>query len=1120
MCSKAIIARKIPKFNSHSIIKTLLVMKITMVAIVAMVVQVHAAGYGQVVSLSQKNAKLLTTLKQIEKQTDYFFWYENELLRQSKPVNIQIANKPLKEALDDCFKDQSISYEIVDRTILLRPKPIPASPGQHTELSEADRNLRGTVKDAAGNPVPGATVLIKNTGKGVVTNANGEFSINASPGDVLIISSIGYQRRELTVGNNTEVSIQLKMEEGIIDAVVVTALGIKRNERSLTYNLQTIGGKEVNDVRNASFVNSLTGKVAGVTINSTPGIGGSTRVIMRGLKSISGNNGALYVVDGIPLQQLSSAGQAADNFGGTDYGDGISNLNPDDIESISVLSGASAAALYGGQAANGVVLINTKKGVEGKLRVNFSSGASIYNPLVKVEEQNKYGSTTSSTGNKSFESWGPALSTPSGYDPNSFFKTGTEFSNALSVSTGTQKNQTYFSLSSLNSKGIIPNNKLNRYNISVRNSTALIQDRLTLDISAMYLTQELRNPPHSGQYINPLVPVYLFPRSDNFDNYKNYERYDISHNYNIQYWPYGDLSLAAQNPYWTVYRMLHTVDRQRLLASVALKYNITSWLNIAGRVKVDNATDNDITENYASTLQLFTGSPNGSYNHGSTTSKQTYADLLLSLNKKMGNFSLNAVLGTSITDNQVNGASIGGALASSGVPNFFSVSNIDQLHIGGGESRSRNQTQAVFLTTQLGYKNYLFLDLTGRNDWISQLAFAEKSHTFYPSVGLSGIISDMVKLPDFISYAKARASMSYVGNPPSPYLTYALYPVTAGVVTPIAAKPFSALKPEKTASFDAGVDLKFMNNKLNFSFTYYNTNTTNQIFSASPPPGSGYSTYYVNAGKINNKGIETMVGYVGNFGALSWNPTLTFTLNRNEIKEVMKNYQNPFTGKTESQDSLSIGGGFIAAGGTLSDIYQRAFVRDAKGNIVTGTDGTLQTTTKAVKVGRSSPDFNIGFNNSFTLHNFYLNILVDGRFGGQVVSATQALMDGYGVSKQSAAARDAGGVNVNGQMIDAQKYYKDILGAARADILGEYVYSATNIRVRELSLGYNFSGKYFNDKIQGLSLGVTARNLLMLYNKAPFDPEVSMATGTYFQGYDYFMQPSLRQLGLQLKVSF
>lgn len=985
------------------------------------------------------------------------------------------------------------------------------------------RKISGVVRDSANAQVlPGVSIQIRGTNTGTVTDGNGAFGLSVPQGSVtLIFRATGFINKTVTAdAAETSIDVALTQSTVQLQNVVVTALGIKRNERSLTYNLQTVGGGEVNKVRNASFVNSLTGKVAGVTINSTPGIGGSTRVIMRGLKSISGNNGALYVVDGIPLQGLGSGGQPGDNFGGTDYGDGISNLNPDDIESISILSGASAAALYGGQAANGVVLINTKKGTEGKLRVNFSSGASIYKPFVKVKGQNKYGSVISSSGNKSFESWGPAMAMPSTYDANDFFQTGSEFSNALSISTGNSRNQTYFSLSSLNSKGIIPNNKLNRYNISVRNTSTLIEDKLTLDVSAMYLTQELRNPPHSGQYINPLVPVYLFPRSDNFEDYKNYERYDVSHNYNIQYWPYGDLSLAAQNPYWTVNRMLYTGNRQRLLASAVLRYNITSWLNVAGRVKIDNATDNGINENYASTMQLFTGSPNGSYNHSTTTNKQTYADLLLSMNKKFADFTLNAVLGTSITDNQSNGTNIGGALAESGVPNFFSISNIDQLHIGGGESKSRNQTQAMFLTAQLGYKNFLFLDVSGRNDWISQLAYADKVNTFYPSVGLSGIISDMVKLPAFISYAKARASLSYVGNPPGSYLTYPLYPVSAGVVTPIGAKPFLALQPEKTASFEAGLDLKFMENRLSLSATYYNTNTTNQIFSASPPPGSGFSTYYVNAGKINNKGIETTLGYDGKFGIFTWNPTVTFTLNRNNIKEVMKNYQNPFTGKTESQDSLSIGGGFIAAGGTLSDIYQRALERDANGVIRTNQDGTPKVTTKAIKVGRSSPDYNIGFNNSFTLHNFYLSVLIDGRFGGQVVSATQSLMDGFGVSKESAAARDAGGVNINGKMIDAQKYYKDILGAATANILGEYVYSATNIRVRELSFGYQFPAKAFNNKLQGLSLGVTARNLWMLYNKAPFDPEVSMATGTYFQGYDYFMQPSLRQIGLQLKASF
>ncbi|SEN99676.1 TonB-linked outer membrane protein, SusC/RagA family [bacterium A37T11] len=987
-----------------------------------------------------------------------------------------------------------------------------------------NRTITGKVTDGQTNePVVGASVLVQGSKNGTSTNASGNFSLEVPAGTVTLTASfIGYTAKTITVqAGQSTLSVQLIPQDNALDEVVVTALGIHRKPKELTYNVQEIKSDEVTRVKDASFVNSLTGKIAGVTINSTPSPGGSTRVVMRGVKSIANNNGALYVIDGIPMQPLASTGQAGDSFGGTDYGDGIANIDPENIASISILSGASAAALYGGQAANGVVMIETKKGSTGKTKVSFSSDNTFSSPFTEPEVQNKYGSLVSSEGNKSFSSWGDALSSPKNYQPNDFFQTGNNFNNSVSVSTGTERSQTFVSASSLNSRGIIPNNKLNRYSISGRNTSSFANDKLNLDLGITYINQGMDNPPYSGQYVNPLVPIYLFPRGDDLQTYKEYERYDPSRNLNVQYWPYGDQTLAMQNPYWTVNRMLTSLDRERFMGNLGLTWKLNDWLKIGGRARIDNASDFLENKRYASTLELFTGSPNGSYNQNTTTNRQVYADLLLTANKKFQDFSLVAVLGGSIMNNRTTTTGAGGALAENGIPNFFSTNNIDQEHISGtGNAAIHNETQALFMTATLGFKDYLFLDLTGRNDWISQLAFANKNSTFYPSVGLSAIVSDMVQMPSWFSFAKVRSSLSYVGNPPGAFLTNPSYPVSSGVVNPIGAVPFQTLKPEKTQSVEVGTDLRFFRDKLSLSVTYYNTNTSNQIFTIAPPAGVGYSSYYVNAGKINNQGVEASLGYQGKFGDLTWNPSVVFSLNRNKIKETLRNYYDPFDNTYKSQDSLSGGPGVIAEGGTLSDIYQKALQRDANGKIITDDDGNPLATLKTIKVGRASPDFNLGFNNTFTYKNISLGFLIDGRFGGQVVSATQAIMDGFGASKASADLRDAGGININGKQFSAQDYYQNVLQANRADLLGEYVYSATNVRLRELNIGYTFPAHVFSGKIQSLGIGFTARNLFMLHNDAPFDPELSMATGSYLQGFDYFMQPSLRSYGVNLKVVF
>ncbi|QNK64278.1 SusC/RagA family TonB-linked outer membrane protein [Pedobacter sp. PAMC26386] len=1099
--------------------KGFLIMKLTAFLIIAFVFQVRASGYAQKVTLSEKNVSLVKILKKIKKQSGYNFFYENRLLKYSRNMDINVKDKSLEEVLQLCLKDLPLTYTVTGKTIVIGKKENPLI-GNLNSFQQFI--ITGHVKDLEGLPLPGVNIKLKGTKTGTVTSADGSYRLSLPDGNgILVYSFIGFENLEVNINKTSLLNVTLKQQSEGLNEVVVTALGIKRTDKSLTYNVQTLKGSDVTTVKDPSFVNSLNGKVAGATINaSSSGLAGSTRVVLRGVKSITQNNNALYVVDGIPLPNLQTS-QPGILFGGSDGGDGISNINPEDIESISILSGPAAAALYGYQAANGAIQVTTKKGSAEKTRINVTSTTTFSNPFVLPKRQDTYGTAA----NNAFASWGNRLDQPSAYSIRDFFQTGTNFSNSVSVSTGNTKNQTYFSAASVNAKGIIPNNKLSKYNLTARSTSSLLDDKLKLDISAMYLIQQQQNIPGQGQYGNPLLPLYLFPTSGNINDIKNFERYDINRNFNTQYWPYDDLGMQAQNPYWIINRQITVNKRERFLGSVAATYEFSKDLNLAARVKYDNSNDKFDSKFYASTSSFLTGGLNGSYNTGTSNPKQLYSDILLTFKKEISDFSITAIGGASLQDNKSSALSAGGALFT--VPNFFSLSNISQNKIGASQTiQTHDQTQSIFFTGQAGYKQKLFLDVSGRNDWSSFLAGTNSKSIFYPSVGLSAIVSDIVKLPVAISFLKLRASYSEVGNPPAAYLPNPGYSIVGGYPTAITSQPFVGLKPERTASFETGLDIKFLKNSITFNATYYRANTSNQIFTVSVPPAVGFSSYYINAGKIQNQGIEATLGYNGKIGNVTWNPSVTFSLNRNKAVKLLDPYKDPFTGLLYSQDTIQVAGTGayamkIAKGGTTGDIYVQGLLKDAQGNLITDDKGLPRIDPKFRKAGSSNPNYNMGYNNTISYKNFSLGFLINARVGGIVISGTQSLMDAYGISPATASARDEGGVLVNGKRVPAKDYYGAVAsaGGGSTGALGLYTYSATNVRLGELSLGYTIPGKVFNNKIQSISIGVIARNLWMIYNKAPFDPESVASTGSYYQGFDYFNPPSLRNVGFNIKVS-
>lgn len=984
------------------------------------------------------------------------------------------------------------------------------------------QRITGTVKSADGILLDGATVTVKGTATATITNASGNFVISAAADQVLIITYVGFTTVEEPIRGRSAINIVMQRQIAEIEQVVVTALGITKKAKSLTYNVQEVKGEDLTKVKDANLVNGLLGKVAGVTINNAAsGIGGSARVIMRGAKSLFGNNNALYVVDGIPLPFISNT-EPSDVFQGAGQsGDGISNINPEDIASISVLTGAAATALYGSQAANGVVVITTKKATSGKLNVSFTNNTSFSSPFLLPEFQNTYGSNPGD-----YFSWGSKLKTPSTYDPKEFFQTGSNVTNAISVATGTEKNQTYLSAASVDAKGIITNNKLSRYNFSLRNTSSLLNDKINLDFGAMYITTKEQNMLSQGQYFNPLIPVYLFPRGDDIQRYQVFERYNAARNFDTQFWPYGDLGFQAQNPYWIINRDFFNNKKDRYLLSGAAKYNITSWLNIAGRVRMDNNVTVAQKKFWASTSGLF-ASPAGAYYRNDASTKQLYSDVLASLNKTISNdFTLTANVGSSFQDAQYSMSGYGGFLQS--VPNLFHFSNINSTLAAPLEDSYHDQTQSVFGTAQVDYRRMVFVDVTGRNDWSSALVNSTAKSIFYPSIGISGILTDIFHYrSNIISFAKVRASYSEVGNAPLRFVTIPTFPIIGGFPVTTSYLPASSLEPERTKSYEVGLNVKLFRNKITLDATAYKSDTYNQLFNPTLAPSTGYSSFYVNAGQVTNKGIEASLGFNGKITRnLEWNSSATFTLNRNKIVQLLSTYTDKVTAQSVSVDSLSLGGTgsymmALTKGGSIGDIYVTTLATDEHGFVIVGL--VSQTVTAAtnnyIKVGSASPRYNIGFRNGFSYKNFNLDFLVNARIGGVCVSVTQAIMDRFGVSKTSADARDKGGVIINGEMIPAQPYY-EVVGGGVAGVGSMYVYSATNVRLGEASLSYAFPARVFNNRIKSITLSATGRNLFLFYNAAPFDPETTANTGTYYQGIDYFMQPSLRSIGFSAKIQF
>ena len=1011
------------------------------------------------------------------------------------------------------------------------------------QMNAQEMTITGTVTSASDEAaLPGVSVVLQGTQQGTQTDFDGNYTIEANKGDVLLFSFVGMASQAITIGDSSQINVVLLDDSESLDEVIVTALGMKKEKKALTYSAQEVKGDELTRVKQTSAINSLSGKSAGITITkSSSGVGGASKVVLRGNSSTT-NNDPLYVIDGVPMLN-SGNGQNGDSgrgiFGGTegnrDGGDAISMINPDDIESMTVLKGASAAALYGSQGANGVILITTKKGRDGKIAVNFNTSFTVDNVTSLPELQTQYQSN--SVGQPITEngrvtdpkSWGEKASGLSN-TVDDFFNTGYTSINAISISAGNQKAQTYFSYANTYAEGVMPENRMVRNNINLRETANLFNDKLQLSASINLSDQRIWNRPINGLYSNPLTGLYLNPVGIDLNDYKDFEYFNTSTNMMDQYATSFDENIQ-QNPYWLTYRNPSKDTAERVLANVTLKYNITDEFSLTSRLSYDKSF-------FTFDKRLYGGTdPNlapatGRYILEKTENTQQYVDFIANYNKQISDdFGLSLILGTSLTKYKIGDqlfldSGIGTGLT---YPNEFTIANFSDTKTIY-QSVSNREVQSVFGAANFSFKNMLFLDVTGRTDWSSTLVNTDSESFFYPSIGITGVLSEMFDMGDGISFAKVRASYAEVGKDIPTYATIPLNSIPAGQNN--FQKPQfgviegESLEPERQKSFEIGTEWRFFHNRLGFDLTYYDTKTTNQIFLIQAEPNvQGYVQNIVNAGEITNKGIElTLFGKPVETDNFVWNSAINYASNDNKVVSVHPSLQDG----TAIINPLGVNGyGYaLIEGEDFGSIRGRSVVRNDNGVAVVTDDGsggfTLEST-DVETIAHAQPDYTLGWNNTFEFGNFVINFLIDGKFGGDVVSVTEAVNDFYGVSKASANARNKNGgmidvvdTNGNAQQMTAQNYFLQTGG--RAGLLGEYTYSATNVSLRELSVGYNLM--FQNGFVENMRFSLIANNLFFLYKDAPFDPNIASSTGIGLQGVDIYGQPTTRSIGFNININF
>lgn len=1129
------------------------VMKLTAILLLAAGLQVSAYSEGQKVTIKVRNVPLKTVFREIQKQTGLSILLDEVLLKKTDKVTLDVTNMEAQEVLSICFRNEPLTFSIVGDRIVIKRKNVTVQPVENFFNDPPPPiEITGRVVNEKNEPLPGVTVMLKNSKNAATTNAEGYFKINIPENTgVLVFSSVGYKELEMPVDNKKVVNVIMALAFSKLDNLVVTALGISRKSRSLVYAAQVLKPEELTGVRDPNnIINSLQGKVANAVISQgSGGPGSGARIVLRGNRSIQGSSNALIVVDGVPIINGTSSTLTSD-FTSTQGSDGTSIINPDDIESVTVLPGATAAALYGSEAGNGVIVITTKKGSKDKISVTLNSGIVADKVFSLPEFQNTYGQGNG--GNlapTSGVNWGAKMTGQSytnfigeqrtySPEPNNvkdFFRTGISLNNSIGISGGTEKAQTYLSYTNNDIQGIVPKNDLERHTINLRVSNQLSK-RFSTDAKVTYLIQNIKHRPATGEGNSAVMNVFQTPRNLSDQDNQQYQTIG-SDGIPVQTpWPKPSSS-ANQNPYWIVNNTDNTEDRNRITGFLSARYQLTDWLSISGRANLDKITDRREEIYFQGTNS--NANSGGYYIKRYANTQQKWFDFIISGTNKI----------TEDIKVDYNAGGIYKSAESQLLSNFaigLNVPNKFNLNFAKAsffiEEGDMVKTQSVFGQANFSYKNALFLDVSLRNDWASTLP---APHSFmYYSAGASAILSDLFTLPASLSFLKLNLNYARVGNGGRFGLLNSVYNYapggTNGLLSRSSVFPIPGLKPELVTSLEGGVEAMFLNNRLGFTLTYYKSLSTNQLLTIDLPPATGYASKYINAGEIQNNGLELILNAKPvKSKDFNWDLAFNFSLNRNKINKLSDDL------KEVSLSSRGTGRGgtpIIKEGGSYGDLISYKWARDAKGNLLVTADGLPLTTDKnnerQTYIGNFNPKENLGLTNTFTYKRVSLSFLIDGRIGGVVISGTEMNLSFSGIPKVTEQHREGGwslgGVDANGQLvsqtISAQQFWQTASGLR--DGIGEFfAYDATNFRVRELSIGYNIPLKS-NFLIKSARFSLVGRNLLWLYRgssilnipglgkrKMRFDPDMSLGNGNY-QGIEYGTMPSTRSIGANLLLNF
>lgn len=1176
--------------------------------------EASADAYSRI-SLSEVNTPVEDVLKKIEKEAKCLFVFNTQVDTQRK-VNLNVKNKTVSEVLDIMFKGTDVSYSIQNPNIMLSKRAAAQEQGKGNkgaataaQATNGSRIVTGNVTDASGETLIGLTVKVAGTSVATATDIDGNYSIKVPAGsNELEFSYIGYQTVKQPINGKDKIDIVMRDNTKLLDEVVVTAMGIARKEETLSYSTQTVGGDELTRAKEANLINSLQGKSAGLVITpNSGGAGGASKILLRGNASMLGNNSPLIVIDGVPMQNSVNGQMDMDGGGATMMADGskessdaLSQLNPDDIESITVLKGANSAALYGSAASNGVLMITTKKGKEGQLRIDVSSSTTFETPLKLPQIQSVYGAQMSGSVENGFSmgsySWGQRMNslgneyydtanspyhlTRNSYDISDFYRTGTNFNNSISLSGGTKVAQTYFSYGNTTANGIVETNKFERHNIALRQSFSFFKDKLKIDISANYINQKTKNRPTGGTFFNPIYQLYTSPRNLDMNWYrKNYYdtnatwesnpySYIVSQvgsngmpisviengrtvtlsdsNYGKQVWFTDAINL--NNPWWLLNRMTSEEVINRTFGSITANWQIIPDLNLQARIKYDYNERNDESRQYASTWGNAEMIDRGRLILDHTKSSDFYGDFMLSYNKQIQDFTIGVNAGGSMMNSSYDQWMIT-PIAKSGAPytedlscNQFVLSDI---YINSSDNygglTTKNWERAIFATAQVTWQDKVTVEGSYRDDWYR--AFTQfkdmDPHFAYYSAGASAQMNKLLSLPEQINELKLRASYSEVGNsiPNSLFLASASRNPATGAYISSAIINFKDPKPETTQSFEAGFDVSLLDRSISLQATYYNAIMKNQFMKYE---GAAGKEIYINGGKVRNQGVELTASYIfAPNNDFSWITTFNYAYNDNKILTVARKQNGQKYIHEVDMGNLSGLKIKFEEGGSYGDLYAVDFMRDEiTGEIVVDPDtgAPFKLNGQANEyLGNMNAKHTLGWSNTFNYKDLSFYFLIDGKVGGKVISFTEAYLDQFGTSQRTAEARDLAIANNlywtsedgtitkpamyipgTNTLVPVDQYYQTIGGGS--PVGRNYVYDATNFRLREISLAYTFRNLFGPSK--NLTVSANARNLFFLYINAPIDPDTSLSTQNALGNVDIFSMPTTRSFGISLKASF